>query len=488
MSVVPDIKLAPPPTTDSNRPSIDARVHEAAGTGRRIGQWGTRAVSPSGVVSEDQSILINRSRASTRDDPWISRASVVAVASEIGIGIVPRPTTGDDKLNKSLLQLWKDQVAHFDYTGKLTVYAMQALASQARKEAGESFIIIHRLRADRTKRLPVPLQFQLVESEFCPIGFNRTALESGNSISQGVELNKRGQVVAYWFYKKDPRDGHISLNDLTRYKADDVIHHFKPSRPGQLRGLPENTRGIVKAYTFEGYNDAELERKRNRAQFTGVIERPDYGEGDFNFDPITGEPMNLDHADVPIMDLEPGTFSNALPGEHINLFNGDDAGRGYSDYQKWQLLGISAGVNIPYALISGDFSEINDRLWRAIINQFKREIQLIQESFIIPQICAVMWNEFVDRAIISGAITKPVLESDYALYRATHRVQAWESVHPLQDAQTNALKVEKGFKSRAAVVDQGNDDDDVETLDEQRKIDSEREDSYGLGVEPNVVE
>jgi capsid protein len=196
--------------------------------------------------------------------------------------------------------------------------------------------------------------------------------------------------------------------------------------------------------------------------------------------------MSVDHADVPIMELEPGTFSNTLPGETVHLFNGDDAGRGYGDYQRWQLLGISAGVNIPYALLSGDFTEINDRLWRAIFNQFKREIQQVQENFIIPQICRIMWNEFVDRAIISGAITTPVLESDHALYRVKHRVQAWEYVHPVQDVQSDVVKVQNGFKSRAAVVAENNEEDDVESLDAQRKEDADREKEHGLGAEVNV--
>ena len=63
---------------------------------------------------------------------------------------------------------------------------------------------------------------------------------------------------------------------------------------------------------------------------------------------------------LPGAKIESGTFLTLLAGEKVNLFQTDDAGRGYHDYQKWQLLAVAAATNTPYQLISGDF-ERNQR-------------------------------------------------------------------------------------------------------------------------------
>lgn len=466
--------------------NIASGIHEAAQRGRRLGGWGTRTIDPNQVVSSDLQILRNRSLASARDNPWISRASTVGVAHEIGTGIVPRPTTPSDELNAQLRELWKDFVYYADYSGSLSVYGLQAQAARSRRESSESFILIKRLRPSRALNLPLPLQFQVVEPDFCPLSMNRDVLPNGNRIVTGVEVNKSGKAVAYWFYKQDPREGHSNINNMVRYPVGDVIHHFKPTRPGQLRAIPEHTQALVKAHTFEAYNDAELERKKERAHFTGAITKDNFTETDFKFDPMSGLPLETDGAGVPMLDLEPGTFPSLLPGEKIDLFQGDDAGRGYADYQKWQLMGMSAGVDLPYQLISGDFANINDRLWRAIFNQLKREIQQTQELYIIPQICRIMWLEFVNRCIITGLVTIPEGINMFQAYRCKHRPQAWEYIQPVQDVEADIKRVDAGFKSRSAVVDENNDDESAEDVDKQRKLDNEREESMGLQKEEKV--
>jgi len=327
----------------------------------------------------------------------------------------------------------------------------------------------------------VPLQFQLLEADYCPLSLN-VQRSDANDIVNGVEVNSAGKAVAYWLYKSHPDDGYsFSMNDLERVPVENMIHHFIPDRPGQLRGVPAGTQSMVRAYVFDKYDDAELGRKEARANFTGVIRRPDYGSQDYKFDPISGEPITKDGSDVPMIDMETGTFPSLLPGEDITLFDGDDAGRGYSEYQRWQLLALSAGYDTPYQLISGDYNNINDRVWRAIMNQFHLEIEQNQDLFTIPQLCRRMWIEFVDRAILSGAIDAP---SDFAVkrlqyIRAEHRAPAFKHIHPVQDVQAKVLEVENAFKSRQRVVDELR-GEPVEEVDRQRKEDADREKKHGL--------
>lgn len=458
---------------------LHGKSYEASSQGRRLGQWNAPNVSPTHAVTNELEVLRRRTRAARRNNPWVSRALKVAVSNEIGTGIIPRAATGDRDFDNQIMALWKDYAPYAEFAGTNGgAYGIQQMAVTARLESGEVFIRIIRQRSNRN--IPVPIQFQVLESDYCPIHLNKLT-SAGTEIRNGIEIDQNGAPIAYWLYRKHPAEGHLSLNDLVRVKASDVIHHFIPNRPGQLRGEPSGVQSLVRAYVFDKYDDAELGRKESRAHFTGVIRRPDYGEQDYRFDPISGQPIKADDSDVPMLEMETGTFPNLLPGEDITLFEGDDAGQGYRDYQHYQLLGIAAGHDVPYQLMSGDYTEINDRVWRAIMNQYRREVGQVQNLQTIPQVCRRMWIEFVDRAIMSGAIDVP---ADYDVnhwryFRAKFRPQAWEHIHPTQDVEAKLMAIEGGLTSRAKVVDEMS-GESVEDIDQQRADDAAREQRLNL--------
>ena len=52
--------------------------------------------------------------------------------------------------------------------------------------------------------------------------------------------------------------------ETVRVPADEVIHLFRPLRPGQIRGEPWLARALVKLHELDQYDDAELVRRRPR--------------------------------------------------------------------------------------------------------------------------------------------------------------------------------------------------------------------------------
>jgi capsid protein len=72
-----------------------------------------------------------------------------------------------------------------------------------------------------------------------------------------------------------------------RVPANDVLHIYKPLRPGQIRGEPWLSNILLKLYELDQYDDAELVRKKTAAMFAGFITRLDpeaniLGEGESN--------------------------------------------------------------------------------------------------------------------------------------------------------------------------------------------------------------
>lgn len=448
--------------------------YDAASMGPRLKQWAPGSPGPTRAVTSQLSTVRARSRDATRNNGWIANGVANWVSNEIGTGVKPRSKAPDRAFAEAANQLWEDEFGPAaDYDGVLDVYGLMALAVRSRKEAGEVFVRIHHLGLERGQ--PVPLQFQLIESDQVP--HTRHEQRGTSEIIAGIEFDRAGQRIQYWMHRRHPADTGAGGAELIAVPASEIIHHFAPLRPGQVRGMAETVQALVKARDFDEYDDAELTRKKTRADYTGVIKRQQYTEEDYQFDPFTGEP--LEHEDgVGVVNMQPGSFPALLPGEEIQLFDGDQGG-GYGDFMRQQLMGVAASLGIPYELLSGDMRNVNDRILRALLNEYRRRIEQYQWLYTIPQLCQRMWTAFIDAAVLAGRLRAP----DYATRRSDYlacdwRPQAWRYLHPVQDAQGELMLIKGGLSSRsAAAADRGY---DVEEIDRQNQQDARRASSLGL--------
>jgi lambda family phage portal protein len=443
------------------------RPYEGAGIGRRAVGWHAPGGGPNSTVSGSLVTLRNRSRAGYRNSPWISLGIDRNVSNEIGCGIMPKSRCSKEEFRTAADKLFTQWTAFSDPAGELNFFGQQEQACRTRNMAGEVFL---RLRFRRLSMgLPVPLQIQVLEPELVPENWTR-ALPDGNFIWSGIEFNRDGDRVAAWMYPFHPAEPLVGTLSMTyagmpmRIPASQVIHHFLPTRPGQVRGEPVTVQSLLKSYTFDSYDDAELVRKQTRAPFTGFLEREAMTEDDFLFDPMTGEPLKRDADNVPTLDAQPGTIFAGMAGEKLNLFDGDKSGDGYKDFMRQQLLAIAAGMGVPYELMTGDWEKVNDRLVRAILNEYRRRIEALQDHLTIHQICRKVWQAFIDTAVWSGALSAPRYEDNRADYLACEwRPHAWPYVHPVQDIDAK-LKAIKGSitSSDATVAETGWDAEEVD--------------------------
>jgi hypothetical protein len=65
----------------------------------------------------------------------------------------------------------------------------------------------------------------------------------------------------------------IGGSTTVRVDAAEMIHLFRPLRPGQIRGEPWLARALVKLNELDQYDDAELVRKKTAAMFAGFVTR-----------------------------------------------------------------------------------------------------------------------------------------------------------------------------------------------------------------------
>ncbi len=448
--------------------SAITRPFEATSIRKRVSDW-ERTLYGANAALDDIEIARARSQDASRNNPWIVSALRIAVAHEVGCGIQPRPMIPDKGLREKILALWNQWIKEADADGAHHFYSWQALIARAERESGEVFV---RLRPRRVEDgLSVPLQVQALEADLLPIHHN--TMNGGNKVRQGIELTPYGKRVAYWFYPEHPNDRwRQQTNELTRVPASDVVHHYNPQRPGQLRGVPTPVSVLYRARNLDQFESAELTRKKNKAKFQGAI----YRESPDNL-PIGDTPSVIEDGRE-IIDIEEGYLLQLAFNEKIELYGGDTGNVGALDFIRTHLRAIAAGMGVPVELMTGDYAGANDRLMRVTLNAFYRDLETAQER-LINQVLQPIWNAWLDAAVFAGAIALPRYFDDKRIWQKCEwRAHAWSYVNPLQEVQTAILKINAGLTSRSAVIAESG--WDAEEIDQQQAADKQREKQLGL--------
>jgi len=411
--------------------------YHSASKGRRLAGYGVSRNGPNATLNGSLHTLVSRARHGFRNSPIIKKAIRSNTANTIGTGIIPRFRSEDHEFNEAMRKAFEVFSTQCDPEGVLSLYGNQALWDQSRRLSGECFV--RRRNRKLNSGLLIPLQVQTLESDFVPVGYNKIR-NNGNKIKSGIEFNRLGQRVAYWMYKSHPGEleGKVDSRNLIRVAAKNIIHMFKPERPGQIRGEPEASTSMLKVKTYESYDDAELQRKEARAGLTGFITRKELDDDEANYDQLSGNDRSDDIEDDSAQ-ITPGTIVVGLPGEEVTMFDGDNTGSGYKDYTREQKLLIAAAFNIPYELMTGDWAGVNDRIFRAFIQEYRRSISMDQ-NMLKHQALRVIAGWAIDAAILAGVVS-PInyINTQHDYHKVDWRPHAWKHIHPVQDIQAQIM-------------------------------------------------
>jgi lambda family phage portal protein len=272
----------------------------------------------------------------------------------------------------------------------------------------------------------------------------------------GIELDLLGKRAAYWFYPIHPGDAPIEpgITGMApiRVPASEVLHIFKCTRPGQMRGVPLITPALVRMFLLDQYDDAELERKRIAAMFAGFVTSP------MPEDILAQGPVDAsaDEPDINLSGLEPGTMQLLRPGESVTFSEPADVGGTYEAYQYRQQLALFAAVGIPYSLATSDLRRANYSSLRGSIVEYRRKLEQMQHNIFVFQMCTPIWRRWLDTAVLAQAVAidaSAYVADAVDFQRARWIPQRNDWVDPLKDRQAEKLAVDAGFKSRSDVIE-----------------------------------
>lgn len=451
--------------------------YESSAHTRRTYGWNTPATTANSSLLPSVGLQRDRARQAVRNDGYAKGSIDRLVTNLIGTGIKPLSQAQEADfrvLVHAKFEQWTDES---DADGVLDFYGQQSLVAREWLESGECFVRRRpRLLSDG---LSVPLQLQIVETEQLPLSYN-TILPNGNKIRAGVEFDQIGRRQAYWFFTERPDIDDFNTGVWKRVSADNIVHVFDPVRAGQIRGVPLLSPALIRFLSIDKLDDATITREYIGNLFAGFV-KVDAGIGQEGTDRLTGLPtVNTGRDQRPTITMEPGTMQELGPGESVEFADPPTVGQNYGEFIKQQLRGACAATGVPYEVVTGDLTGLNDRVMRVLLNEFRRRVMAWQHQVMVFQYCRVVLAWWFDAAFLSGALPIPAAyAANPAPWRATKWMpQGWPYINPVQDIEASRDAVRDGFSSRSAEVStQG---EDAEIIDQQNATDNARADTLKL--------
>lgn len=430
---------------------LNKRAYDGAKTGRRTSGWVSASNSANVEITSSLNLLRNRSRELVRNNPYAAKVMRVLCTNYIGIGI-----TANIK-DKKAAKLFKQWIRECDADGHSDFYGLQRLIAGTESESGEC-LIRFRYRKE-SDGLSVPLQLQVLEPDYLD-SHKFEDLPGGGWIQHGIEYNGIGQRVAYWLYQQHPGDISPKLQGLQSYRvlAEDIIHFYDKTRPGQSRGVPVLAPSMLTANDLDDYLEATLVRKGAEACISAFVKTEDQDRS-----------IGIDTTDQDnnkIEELSPGMVQYLNSGEEIT-FSNPSTSSGDVGYTNDRLHAIAVGAGVTYEQMTGDLSQVNYSSIRAGTLDFRREVEQWQWLNFIPIVCDRVMRKFFDLAVITGKIRTSDIEVEWTTPR-------FDWVDPVKDVQGEGMEMALRLKTWSeAVRGRGYDPDKIfeELVEEKKKFD-----------------
>ncbi len=439
-----------------------SRAYEGAS---RLDGWRPKRAGASAVADHqaDAREIRHRARALHQNVPYITNAVNAVVAARVGTGIVP--VWADEAIARH----WSLWVRHADFDGLLNFYGLQAKASRTCDLDGSVLIRKH----VRKLGAIVPLQLQLLEIDFLD-QLRNEVMASGNEIISGIEFNRRGQRVAYWLFERHPGDAGLWNRGRSgismRVPADEIIHLFNPSRPGQQDGISRLAAVIPRVRDLQTYMDAELQRKQLETRLGVLAVQEDLAGG--TTPSLPGELNAAGGSGVQDLgELAGGGIVALPPGMSNPVFVEPKAVPGYVEYVKQGWKEVAAGYGCPYELMTGDMTEVNFSSSRVRTNQFRREIEMEQWGWFVPMLCGPIADWWLSALSLVAQVPAQKAAIDWTTPK-------WASPNPVQDVASDLSAIKGGLQSISEVIRQRG--YDPELVFTELEKDFKRLDSMGI--------
>jgi lambda family phage portal protein len=482
--------------------------YEATGTGRRLGGWQPSRLGPTTSLWGTRDLMLARCHDEVRNNPLAASAVDNFESQVVGNGIKPKWSLKDEKLKLEIEREFRLSMLTktIDYHGLSDFFGLQALAAREIFEGGEVFVRRHirprgwSANPNAKQPLRVPVQFQLIEAEQCPIWLNLTATAGlaptaqGSMVRTGKEFDAQGRLAAFHMYAEHPGETMFftsSALQFVRVPSDRMIHAYKPFRAGLLRGQPHLASVLVLLHELGKYTDATVVAKEVQSMFAGFISKtvPETDVLPTAWTGGTAAPVGgyVPPQPVGFTEVEPGSFNYLYPGEEIK-FPSLPQNNDLSSFMSIMLHQFAAAIGATYEQVTGDLRGVNLSSIRAGVQDAHRKAEQFIYNVLITQLCQPLLRWWMDEAVLSGRLSLPGYADEPEPYlEVAWMPSAWQWIDPAKDIEAKQTMVRCGFTSRQTVCAELG--EDAETIDQQQVADNARTDALELvyDIDPRKI-
>jgi lambda family phage portal protein len=454
---------------------------------QRIKNWVPPTNEINAAITSDGQLMRNRSRKLIVENPWASAALDLFVSNAVSTGPIPRPFHPDANKRQQMIYLFDRWSRVCVSNSSMDFYALCALAVRAQRSDGDSFT---RIRYRRTEDgLPVGMQLQPLEADFCPLNKHELLPTTGHRIEAGIEFDGIGRRSAYWMHKAHPAGSNPGARDLELFRvpADEIVHMFEVKRPGQERGYPWLTPSIIALYDLKQLMDASLMRLKLANLLSIWIKKGPNSNGILGETPVAGVQGTVPTPAAGTTQgryetsFAPGSVNYCEENEEPHFLIPPDQGNNFQAFVNFYLRSIARALGLTYEQLSGDLTGVNFASSRAGILEMRRLMEMWQYHVMIHQFCRPIWDKWIREALLEGRLWRGA-ESEFAAnpayFAADWAPPAWPWVDPVKDLQAARDRIRAGLGSRRKELARLG--EDIEQIDQENHDDNERSDDLGL--------
>lgn len=356
------------------------------------------------------------------------------------------------------------KMAH--YSGLLTLNQLEAEAYKNSIIGGDILVILRYIDDCVKVQLVdgVHLMSPLQGTEWFPV-----ITEAGNRVINGVEINDKGEHIAY--YVRKPFD---SLNPLNTLATERVLAKGKKSglttaflvygskfRLDNHRGIPLLTAVLEKLKTMERYDSATLSTAEEQAKISYQIVHQMGSSGEFPFAKQTAKAFDADlvMSDLPATELGENLANtvkastnrevvNNPQGAEIKVLRQSEAQLYYKDFLEKNIDVVCSCIEIPPNVAMSKYDS-NYSASRAAVKDWEHTLSVKRKDFSI-QFIQQVYNFWLETEILKNNIQAPgylvaKFKQDYMVmeaYRTCRFVGApVANIDPMKEVQAERLKL-----------------------------------------------
>lgn len=423
------------------------RHYEAASNSRRTQGWHRSSGDANAAVGPGLHLLRDRARDLIRNNPHAESAVSTIADHTVGWGIVAKPL----KSNAGAATAWEEWAGTpaCDSDQRNDFYGLQKLVMRTVVSDGECLVRLRRRFPE--DGLPLPIQLQVLECDYIDTARTGIKLPNGGRIIHGIEYDVLGRRAAYWMFPEHP-GAELSMfstgalgGSSVRIRAENILHIFRHTRPGQVRGPSWFAPVLLRFKDFDEYEDAQLMKQKIAACLAVLVSDASGGSMPLG---------DVDTTTTPQIDrLEPGMVENIPAGSTVTVVDPPRTAE-YESYCEVTLRGIATGLGVAYEDLTGDYTNLPFSAARMSRLRHWSRVEDWRWNTVIPQLCIPVWNWAMQAAMILGKVKE--------MPQAKWTAPPPPMIDPSQEGLAYQRNIRTGIMSLSeAIRERGYDPDDM---------------------------